>query len=956
MLSIDLETYSEVDIRSAGLYRYAENAEILLFAYAFNDEPVEIVDLAQGEKLPARVLEALNDPDELKTAYNAAFEMNVIEHALGIHCDPEHWECTMVAGYMLGLPGGLDLVGKILNIEEQKMSEGKRLIKYFSVPCKPTKTNGGRTRNLPSHEMEKWNTFKEYCKRDVEAERAIRNTLMRLFKDKGHSRLYPPDWKLWALDQHINRAGVLLDMDVVNNAIAIDEAMREDLMQEARDITGLSNPNSRQQVLDWLKERTGREFKTFDKTARAELLQDDTLPADVLRLIEIKNLLGKTSVKKYEAMRGAVCSDGRVRGMLQFYGASRTGRWAGRLVQLHNLPQNHLEDLDTARDLVKSGDYKALALCYDSPSDVLSQLIRTAFVAGEGKRFIVADFSAIEARVIAWLANEKWRQEAFANGEDIYCASASQMFGVPVVKHGINGELRQKGKVAELACIAEGQEVLTDKGLVPIEQVTTDMKLWDGTQWVKHEGIIYKGMREVLTYEGLTATPDHLVWVEGKHRPVYFGIAAASGAHLVQTGDGRNPVRLGKSNQPGETMEQTNESLLRTDSMHRLRFNPVAGIRKLKDWKIKRLSTLLTTKTDTAMARTETDGRKAALREPKGQRVPPLWRKRDKVSVCQCDRGRALPYKALRCSRQETGDRPDRYEWALCTGKSKVCIAPSKLYQSAKKHSIGLLCQVLALCKKCRDTETKGWAHTGADNPGGKEGSTGKAEKLADNSKKVRVYDIRNAGSHHRFTVSGKLVHNCGYGGGVNALKAFGADKMGLSEEEMLRTVKQWREASPNIVKLWGDLEKAAKKAIRNPGTAFGSYIYWNKVLSAKLPSGRYISYIKPRITYEGDKESIDYYGTSASGGWGRCFTWGGKLTENIVQAIARDCLAAAMMNLDKAGYKIVMHVHDEVILEMPYGVGSLKEASKIMGQAIPWAPGLILRADGYETEYYKKD
>lgn len=652
MLSIDLETYSEVDIRTAGLYKYAENAEILLFAYAFNDEPVEIVDLARGEKLPARVLEALSDPDELKTAYNAAFEMNVIEHALGITCNPEHWECTMVAGYMLGLPGGLDLVGRILNIEEKKMSEGKRLIKYFSVPCKPTKANGGRTRNLPSHDLEKWNTFKEYCKRDVEAERAIRNTLMRLFKDKGHSRLYLPDWKLWALDQRINRAGVLLDMDVVNNAIAIDETMKEDLMQEARDITMLDNPNSRQQVLAWFRESTGREFKTFDKSARAELMQDDTLPSDVLRLIEIKNLLGKTSVKKYEAMRNAVCADGRVRGMLQFYGASRTGRWAGRLVQLHNLPQNHLEDLDTARNLVKSGDYEALALCYDNPSDVLSQLIRTAFVAGEGKRFIVADFSAIEARVIAWLAGESWRQKAFANGEDIYCASASQMFGVPVVKHGINGELRQKGKVAELAC---------------------------------------------------------------------------------------------------------------------------------------------------------------------------------------------------------------------------------------------------------------------------------------------------------------------GYGGGVNALKAFGADKMGLTEDEMLRTVKQWREASPRIVRLWGDFEKAAKKAIRNPDIPFEAnekitYIYWNKVLSARLPSGRCINYIKPRIAYEGDKESIDYYGTSASGGWGRCFTWGGKLTENIVQAIARDCLAEAMLNLDKAGYKIVMHVHDEVILEMPKDIGSLEEASTIMGQAISWAPGLVLRADGYETEYYRKD
>lgn len=654
ILAIDLETYSEVDIKNQGLYKYAENAEVLLFAYAFNDDPVKVVDFTAHEVTPLEVHKALFDKRVLKTAFNASFEMHVLNKLFGARTngayqDPAQWFCTMVQSYTLGLPGRLEDVGKILNLAEdkQKLAIGKRLIQYFCKPCKATKANGGRLRNLPRDDPDKWELFKTYNGQDVEAERAIRTRIERFFPNNTERRL-------WCLDQRINDRGVLTDETLVDTAIAIDQRIKDDAMEEARALTGIANPNSNVQVLDWFEQQEGWRPAKLDKNTRKEILDQKTTP-ETHRLLELKDLLGKTSVQKYVSMRHSKCRDGRVHGMLQFYGASRTGRWAGRLVQLHNLPQNHLADLDTARRIVLSGDYELLQMLYDNPSDVLSQLIRTAFIAEDGCRFIVADFSAIEARVIAWIADEAWRQKAFANGEDIYCASASAMFGVPVEKHGINGELRAKGKIAELAC---------------------------------------------------------------------------------------------------------------------------------------------------------------------------------------------------------------------------------------------------------------------------------------------------------------------GYGGGVNALVAFGADKMGLSQADMKGIIKKWRASSPHICKMWRDVEAAAKQAIKQKG----NIVKWRKniefftqagLLFIRLPSGRCIAYVKPRISYEEDydRETLTYEGTiQGTGGWGRNYTWGGKLTENIVQATARDCLAQAMLRLTEAGYKIVMHVHDEVICEMPEGKGSLEDAIRIMSSPVSWARGLLLTADGYETKYYKKD
>ena len=640
-LAIDLETYSEFDIKKVGLYKYAANCEILLFAFAIDDKPVEIIDLADGEKIPEKIIDAIFNPDVLKTAYNAPFEIQVLKNYFKREIDYSQWSCTMVLGLMLGLPAGLEKVGKALKLPESKLklAIGKRLIKYFSTP------NSDGRRNLPIRNLEKWYSFKEYCKQDVESERAIRKIFEKFPMPESEKNL-------WLLDQKINDNGVLLDMELVRKAIEIDNKIKSSARLQAEKLTGGLNINSNSQILDWIEEQEGWRPSNLDKETRAELLSENLTP-QVRELLNLKNLIGKTSVKKYEAMLNMVNSDNRARGMFQFYGANRTGRFTAKGIQLQNLPQNHIDDLDTAREFVKSGDLDALEIFYGNPSEILSQLIRTAFVAEEGKRFIVADFSAIEARIIAWLANEEWRMKVFENGGDIYCASASAMFKVPVEKHGKNKELRAKGKIAELAC---------------------------------------------------------------------------------------------------------------------------------------------------------------------------------------------------------------------------------------------------------------------------------------------------------------------GYGGGVNALKAFGADKMGLSDFEMKSIIKKWRESSPNICNLWWEVESGVKTAIQEKievGYKKGiSFKVDGDFLFITLPSGRKISYAYPRIILEDDgKHSIAYQGTvQATGAWGRNFTWGGKLVENIVQATARDCLAAAMLRLDATGYKIVMHVHDEIISEMPEGRGSLNEVVSIMSQPIEWAKDLFLTADGYETKYYRKD
>lgn len=649
-LAIDLETYSSNNIKYS-VYKYVEapDFEILLFAYAFDDDPVRVVDLVQGETLPDDVKAALYDKDVLKTAFNANFEINCLRKYFP-DLPEEQWECDRILSLYNSYPPHLAAVAKAMHFDEdrQKDTRGKALIRYFCLPCKPTKANGGRTRNYPKDAPDKWDIFKEYNRQDVVVERAIRDKLVNL---------RPPDFdhENWLIDQAINRNGIMVNQALVDNAIRLSGEYREKLLARATEITGLDNPNSPLQVKGWLEERLGCAVDSLSKAAVADMLAED-IPGDVREMLIIRQKISKSSIKKYDAMRMAACQDSRIRGMFQFYGAARTGRFAGRIVQLQNLPRNSMPDLDLARNMVLDGDLEALEMCYDDVQDVLSQLIRTALEAPPGKRFIVADFSAIEARVIAWLAGEEWEMKAFAEGKDIYCATASAMFGVPVVKHGVNGELRQKGKVAVLAC---------------------------------------------------------------------------------------------------------------------------------------------------------------------------------------------------------------------------------------------------------------------------------------------------------------------GYGGGIGALKAMGADKMGLTDDELQTVVRKWREASPHIVKLWADVENAAMNAVSGiPTTIKQKNLHFHvedDALYIELPSGRHLVYLHPHLGKNRfGSDAILYTGLGGSkttaGRWGTLETYGGKLSENLVQAIARDCLCAAMKRLTDAGYKICAHIHDEVILEMPEGKGSLDGAVRIMCQNEPWNEGLVMNADGFEAKYYQKD
>lgn len=446
-LSIDLETYSSADIGKTGVYRYSESPdfEILLFGYSIDGAPVQLVDLTCGERVPEEVRDALSDPSVTKWAFNASFERICLSRWLGLpsgtYLEPDQWRCSMIWSAYLGLPLSLAGVGAVLKLDKQKLDTGKDLIRYFCKPCRPTKKNGGRTRNLPRHDPGKWEQFKSYNLRDVETEMEIQKKLAR----------FPvPEfvWDEYHLDQEINDRGIRVDMQMVENAIDVDGWSRFDLKTQLQDLTALENPNSVAQMKAWLTQH-GMEIESLGKKEVAAMLKD--APPDMREALVLRQQLAKSSVKKYQAMQNCVCADGRAHGMFMFYGANRTGRFAGRLVQLQNLPQNHMDDLEQARALVRRADYDSLQLLYDSVPDVLSELIRTAFIPYEGGKFIVADFSAIEARIIAWMADEKWRLEVFKNGGDIYCASASQMFGVPVEKHGINGHLRQKGKIAELA-------------------------------------------------------------------------------------------------------------------------------------------------------------------------------------------------------------------------------------------------------------------------------------------------------------------------------------------------------------------------------------------------------------------------------------------------------------------------------------------------------------------------
>ena len=954
ILSVDIETYSSIELTTHGVYKYIEapDFEILLFSYAFDDGPVQTIDLTK-EKLPQFLIDALLDPNIIKSAYNANFERVCLSKYLGIKLPIEQWRCSSIHALYLGLPGWLDGVAQALKLEQQKDSAGKNLINYFSKPCKPTKSNGGRTRNLPRHDPEKWQAFIRYNQQDVEVERAVRKVLEK----------YPmpeSEWRLWFIDQEITDRGVRIDPVLVQHAIRCSELHREKLEAEAVKLTGLENPNSVVQLKEWFEKAEGLEIESLNKKAIPALMKE-VESATAERVLELRQELSKTSIRKYQAMERAMGQDGRARGLLQFYGANRTGRWAGRIINVQNLPRNNMPDLDLARKLLRAGDYESLELLFESVPDTLSQLIRTAIIPAEGHRFIVADFSSIEARVVAWLAGEKWRMDVFNSHGKIYEMSAAQMFKVPFESIDKSSPLRQKGKVAELACIAEGQLVLTDQGLVPIEKITTNHKVWDGTEFVTHDGVVFRGIKEVITYDGLCATPDHKVWIEGEPEPVQLQYAAACGARLLRSGVGWQALRVGKDYKSGKALGQELETSPSDHSMCRMWGRTMDAIKQLATRLIQRLPGLFATASNSKMAGSKVGSGKTALHQPKRSRLPQLWWKRNRIPLSFCFGGRPLDKGKPGNTAARDGDRPDRQQQSLRTRQPSICNAPKEREQQAKHQNPGLGPQEMALCTKRCSTKTKPRYDERRNHPGSAFSSERKTQKLEDNCRKVRVYDILNAGPRNRYTVSDCLVHNCGYGGGVGAIKAMGALEMGLTEDELPDLVKTWRAANPSITKFWWDVEAAAHDAVKDRKITVLQYgltfSYESGCLFITLPSGRRLAYLRPKIEIDAryNKPQLTYEGIEQKL-WKHLKTYGPKLVENIVQAVSRDCLATAIVRLHEAGYRIVFHVHDEVIAEMPFGSGSVEEMCEIMGQPIEWAPGLPLRADGFECGYYQKD
>lgn len=970
ILGIDIETYSSIDITKCGVYPYVEapDFEILLFAYAFDSGPVEIIDLTR-EALPLFLYQALIDSNVIKTAFNTNFERTCLAKYLNTEMRPEDWRCTMVKSLTLGYPGSLEKVALAMGFPEDKQKDriGKSLIRYFSVPCKPTKINGGRIRNHPEHDSEKWELYKSYCIQDVEVEREIRKKL-------ASYKTLKTEHALWCLDQRISDQGVNVDAVLVESAIKADIEVKQKTFEEIQQITAVANPNSRVQIKAWVESKLGYELEKFDKDVLTELAKTLT-EGEVKKVIKLRQLTSKTSVKKYEKMKMYACKDGRARGILQFYGANRTGRFAGRGIQLQNLPQNHMPDLDDARYLLRSGDSGYLNMIYDDVPDVLSQLIRTAFIPSKGNRFIVSDFSAIEARVIAWIAGEKWRQEVFKTHGKIYEASASAMFNIPIESIKKGSDLRQKGKVSELACLEENTEILTNKGPKKIRDVTLEDRVWDGQTFVSHDGVVFKGIKEVITYEGLTATPDHFVWVCGEYRPIQFGEAAKSGKRLLRSGDVWKGLWQCKNNKCRAKIYEGLEAVSRSNKMSGMWSHPMVKLIKSYKGHIKRMPKLFSKKTCPKMAIQAINCRKISLSKPNKQGLHQLWRKRNRVSVqkCKCSvpMGDGKHQLSQRFRVGQSGQ-----QWSLRSWKSSFCKTQRESGQQKNNHNSKLGRRRLAIFKKCCKTKIESWKNKAGNYRRCKVSSQGKTKELERNPRKARVYDIVNCGKRHRFIANGVLVHNCGFGGGVGALMRMGGDRIAIpkdfepddnfekrQEDYLQSIITQWRKASPKIVKLWWDVDRAAKKAVSDHVTVnlqYGlQFSYLDGKLFVRLPSKRRLCYIDPQILPNRNfgKPGLVYQGMNQiTKKWEKIDTYGPKLVENIVQAIARDCLAVSMLRLADEGFNIVFHVHDEVVLDVPRELGSINEVGTLMGEQIEWAPGLLLRADGYECDYYLKD
>lgn len=1000
MIWLDSETFSAFDLTRVGTYKYAANCEVMLLPYALDDKPVLVPDLTE-EEVPEELIERLRHSDDLIVAHNAMFDRNVIEHVLGIDTDIRRWRCSMVKAMSLGLPGSLGHLGAALGLKEdyKKIMDGKKLINRF---CSPAPKNHKVYRYDKTTHPDEWTRFVDYARQDVESMRHIWYLL--------------PEWNysgqeldLYHLDQEINDRGFLIDMDLVHAAIRAASRCQDKLASEIDHLTrgAVTKATQRDKLLEHIAVEYGLMLAGMTKADVEEALNSTDVTEPVKKLLLIRQKASKSSTAKYEALLRAVSADNRLRGTLQYDGASRTRRWSGRTFQPQNLtrPTMKADAIEQGIEMMKAD---CEDLIFDNVMELASNAVRGVIVAPEGHKLVVSDLSNIEGRMNAWLSGEEWKLQAFRDfdageGHDLYKLAYSRAFGIRPEQ--VTGDQRQIGKVMELACIAENELVLTNKGLIPIEKVDLSMLVYDGNDFVKHEGVVYQGIREVIEYDGLKATADHKVWVNGQDKPIHFGEAASSGQSLQQPRPSWFKVWVARNNKPGKTLSKRLDALLRKNALCRLWQSAMDLPIQHDARQIERLSDVYAEPASyrTQMVAEKSVSDETTLHESKRQGLQKLRRAGHRISILFSKGWRYLDTRASwTATRQRT--RSNRQPQTLHSREPAMGHQVAEHIEQSQGDCVASGYRMDIYGKSLQ--RVYHWAVTAtgfikrANNRLRESCGLSKTQELERHPTKttrVRVYDILNAGPRRRFVVSGKLVSNCGYEGGVGAFivmaagydmdlelmadvvlptlsprimseakKAWGyANKRrathGLSETVFVGcdSVKRlWREAHPAITAMWPAMVKAAKSAILKPGTKFQAgkveFVMHKQWLLMRIPSGRVLCYYKAKVE---DSGSLSFWGVnSKTRKFQKQYTYGGSLLENATQSASRDVLADNMPAAEEAGYQIILTVHDELITETPDADEySVDELSAIMATNPPWAEGLPLAAAGFETKRYRK-
>ena len=976
-LTIDFETRSAAPIKQVGAAAYAQDqtTEVICLALKWHgEEPV--VWLGPGFRFPELVssgrFRVVDDADlremmrsaDVIEAHNAQFEYFIWKYVMpryGIAMfDAAKLRCSAAKAAMYSLPRDLAGACAVARVRQQKDADGHRLMLKLCKPRRPRREEMLRDPDWENRlywydNPAEFERLILYCTQDVRAEEALSDALPEL-PEREQS--------LWQLDLAINDRGVRIDAPAVRAILDGVARHSADMKREFQRMTGLESPTQRNATLRHLL-ALGVQMDGLTRSD-VESALNSTDNETAKRILQIRQSLSKSSTAKYQAFLNAAGPDDRIRGCFMYHGAG-TGRWSGRLIQPQNFPRGAFHDVEPCIRFFKAGDLEDVKLFYGDPMEAASTCIRSMIVPAPGNDFICADYSSIEGRVLAWIAGEESALDVYREGGDPYKVAASAIYHVPYDK--VDKGQRQVGKVAELACIAEGSMVLTDQGLVPIEQVKPFHRLWDGIEWVSHDGVVCRGEKEVMEYGGLVATPDHEVWVEGKQGPVPFGIAAACGARLVQTGDGRRPVRLGSDYFAGETVERKVAGVLCADGVCRLWEEGMDQSGGSHPGKIKGVSRVLSAETDSFMAGETVDGGETALRKSGGPRIQELWRKRNHIRVSFRTGSRSLDSAKRAWCLPRKGDRPDRQQQGILSGKHTLRHTYGEQHEPTEHGYPGVESVRVAVLERCCFSQVESRFVEKTDSSGRKSRSSGETEELARDRGTARVYDILNAGPRHRFTVSGVLVHNCGYQGSVGAFNqmalGYGVE---LPETEVRDIVEKWRNSRPMTVRLWHELDNACKAAISNPGHVYSyrgiKFVIrgrYNRMLAVMLPSGRCLWYVDPRLAQEkmawGEEKTVIHFDgvNSATRKWGTQKLYGGLLAENVTQAVARDVLVNGMFTAEAAGYPIVLHVHDEAVSEVPEGFGSVEEYENLLCAVPQWAAGLPLKAEGWRGKRYRK-